>query len=668
MRGGFRLLRRFREDRRGAIGVLGALVLVGVVGVSALALEYGHGLLQKVENQRVADLAAYGGAIVYGSTSSTTSATAAAANIAGLNGIASGASPSVVSSPTGDGNNAVKVTVTTNVPLMLARVLTTSTTLPVSATAYAEIKSNAPACVIALSGSGSGVSLSGGTQITSESSGPPPTNCAVASNNAVTLTGGTKITTKNIDYGTKYNVSGGSSIVALSGAVSYSKVLTTDPLAPSSGSPGSSEVTNAINHVGFNATGGCAGTAGTVCAIASPGAPATYSGTAISFGYTQSTTISEVSADGCSASKSGSTWSVTCSGTGPFDFGAISISGGLAVTFTNTTSGATYNFNGVVDATSSNGLTFNGGSGATYNLAKGIVTGGNAPMTFTAGTFNIGQGTGSCNSSSGYSICDSSTLTLGGASTFVLSGGIYVSGGSTLSMGNGSTNSYDIGAANDGNSIAAGGGATTTLYDATGAGDLFETAGNILNGGSNSDCLTLPAAAEHDINGYISLSSCATLGSGVYTVTGYVAIGGNGGGGTVTGSNVTLVIGAASVPSSGSCSGLAFCIANGFSNVTLTAPASGGTENLVVVGPTSSSKNPSAGALFTGGSSGTTLTGAFYMPNGAVSLSGAGTINNGGGCIELIGSQVSLSGGSAATSTCAGLSSGSLGTAVTMVQ
>ena len=158
-------------------------MLVGAVGVSALALEYGHGLLEKTENQRAADLAAYGGALVYGSTGSSSDATSAANNIVALNGLSGDATPSVVTSPTGDGNNAVEVTVTSNVPLLLARVLTTSTTMPVSATAYAEIKSDAPGCIIALSGSGSGVSLSGGTSVTAD-------NCAVASNNAVTLTGG----------------------------------------------------------------------------------------------------------------------------------------------------------------------------------------------------------------------------------------------------------------------------------------------------------------------------------------------------------------------------------------------------------------------------------------------------------------------------------------------
>lgn len=79
-------LRELLGDRRGAISVLAAFVMTGVIGVSALALEYGHGLLQKTENQRVADLAAYAGALVYDSTSSSISAEGAASSIAILNG------------------------------------------------------------------------------------------------------------------------------------------------------------------------------------------------------------------------------------------------------------------------------------------------------------------------------------------------------------------------------------------------------------------------------------------------------------------------------------------------------------------------------------------------------------------------------------------------------
>jgi Flp pilus assembly protein TadG len=232
MRGISGVLQRSRDDARGTISILGAFVLVGVVGVSALALEYGHALLQKSEDQRVADLAAYGGALVYNSSgSSSTDANSAASNIAALNGLSSGVSPSVVTSPSGDGNKAVEVTVTTSVPLMLARVLTTNTTLPVSATSYAEIDANAPGCIIALS---AGVIMDGGTDIHAN-------NCAVAANaaaadDAVALAGGAQLVTKNVDYSTTYDVAGGAAIIppAPTPAVTYSKVTTTDPLSGNS--------------------------------------------------------------------------------------------------------------------------------------------------------------------------------------------------------------------------------------------------------------------------------------------------------------------------------------------------------------------------------------------------------------------------------------------------
>ena len=329
-------LQRLRADTSGSISILAAFVLVGAVGVSALALEYGHGLLQKTENQRAADLAAYGGALVYGSTGSSSDATSVANNIVALNGLSGDATPSVVTSPTGDGNNAVEVTVTSNVPLLLARVLTTSTTLPVSATAYAEMKADAPGCIIALSSAGSGVSLSGGTSITAD-------NCAVASNNAVTLTGSAKITTKNIDYGTSYSTGGGSSIAPPSGtaSVTYSKVTTSDPSSPSSGSPGSTEVTNATAHLGFNTSGGCAGAAGTVCAIASatpavPSGTAPTGGTAVSFAYRA--VLATGLPSGCSDAYASSTHTVTCTGAGPFNFAALSFSGGLTINFTGSAS------------------------------------------------------------------------------------------------------------------------------------------------------------------------------------------------------------------------------------------------------------------------------------------------------------------------------------------
>jgi hypothetical protein len=656
------MLRDMFDDVRGSISVLSALTIVAVIGFSALALEFGHGLLQRVENQRIADVAAYGGALVYNSTGSSSSTSSAVGNIAALNGLSStAANSSVVSSPTSDGNNAVKVTVTTNVPLYLAQLIRANTTMGVSATSYAEVNATAPGCIIALKGSGSGISLSGGTSITAN-------NCAVASNNAVTLVGGTKITTKNLDYSTSYSVSGGSSIVPPSGtsSVTYSKSTTADPLSSNS------EVSGATSRIS------------TVSSITSPSGPSVSGGSNVVFGWS-STSMSIGSPTPCTAARVGSTWTVTCAGSTTYTFGNISLGGGITVNFnTGGSSSITYNFNGNIDGSSGTALSFGPG---TYNVKGGIIAAGSLPMTFGAGAFNIG--TTSCSGTSGYSIClsGSARLTFGGPSTFVLAGGIYqgASGmppNAALSLGYGSSsNSFNIGKSSNGYSLNEANGATL-FGDASGTGDLFQMAGSLTTSGGT--CVAVSAAAEHDINGYINGAGGISLGSGIYTVNGYVALGNSGGGdvsncptsGTTTGLSaigVTLVISGASTVSCGSTTS-AFCLGAGYSTVKLTAPTStstlgSSTAGLAVIGPQSTSNT--AAAAFTSGATNTQVSGAFYFPNGPVTMSGAATLHDtvdSGACLELIGSQVTLSGGSATGSTCAGLGTGSTGTTVSLVQ
>ena len=362
---------------------------------------------------------------------------------------------------------------------------------------------------------------------------------------------------------------------------------------------------------------------------------------------------------------------------------------------TNSSSGATYNFNGLIDTNTSNSLTFNGGSNATYNMGGGIYAHGSGSMSFSAGTFNIGTvtTTSNCNSTSNYSIClkGSGSLTFGGPSTFTLAGGIYQNASGTphspptaLSLGYGSTNnSFSIGKAADGNSLNNASGATL-FGDASGTGDLFQMAGSLTTGGGT--CVAVSAAAEHDINGSISISGAGgiSLGSGIYTVNGYVAAGnGNGGdvsdcptSGTTTGLTalgVTLVISGTSTVSCGSTAS-AFCLGAGFSTVKLTAPTSfstlgTSTAGLAVIGPQSSSNT--ATAAFTTGATNTRISEAFYFPNGAVTMSGGATLQDSvdsSACLMLIGSQVTLSNGSAAGTTCTGLGGASSGSTVALVQ
>ena len=654
--------RRLFGDTCGAISILGAFSLVSVIGISALAVEFGYGLLQRTENQRIADLAAYAGALVYNSSGSSTSASGAASNIVALNGVSSSnATSAIVSSPTGDGNQAMQVTVTTSNPLILARVLTTTATLSVSATSYAEIKADAPGCVIALSSSGSGVSLTGGATLTAP-------DCAVASNSTVTTHAcSNTITTEAVNYNSS-TAPPSCSLVAPSGtpSVRVSKTTTTDPLS------GNSEVTGATSRIS------------TVASITSPSGPSVATGTNYSF---SSGAVSGLPGT-CTDSYASSTHTVTCTGIGPFNFGSVTVGGCCSAIINNTSTGATYNFSGVIDSGTGSGLTINGGSNGTYNMAGGLNGHGSAPISFSAGTFNIGTYSSSCSGTTGYSIClaGSARITFGGPSTFVLAGGIYQNASgmppnAALNLGYGSTtNSFNIGKTS-GYSLNNASGATL-FGDASGTGDLFQMAGSLTTSGGT--CVAVSAAAEHDINGSISAAGGIVLGSGIYTINGYVAAGnGNGGdvsgcptSGTTTGLTalgVTLVISGTNTVSCGSTTS-AFCLGAGFSTVKLTAPTSSSTlgsstAGLAVIGPQSSSNT--ATAAFTTGATNTQISGAFYFPNGVVTMSGAATLHdtvNSSACLMLIGSQVTLSNGSAAGSTCTGLGGASSGSTVALVQ
>src|ERR1700676_1894585 len=93
------------KDRRASVSIVGALVLPLLIGFVGLVAEYGRGLLTKVEDQRVADLAAYAGATAYNSTASTTTMNSVIGAVAVLNGVPSAnVTGSLVASPSGDGN------------------------------------------------------------------------------------------------------------------------------------------------------------------------------------------------------------------------------------------------------------------------------------------------------------------------------------------------------------------------------------------------------------------------------------------------------------------------------------------------------------------------------------------------------------------------------------
>ena len=628
-----------RRNRRAAVTVLAATLFPVLLGMAGLATAYGDALLTKMKAQRIADAAAYAGAVGYGELATTTAITNAASRVATVNGIPTAdVSASLVTSPRGDGYSAVQATVTIGVDVGLTKLISNKSSLSVASTAYVEVKvnSNGIPCIIALGSSGTGVTLSGSGKITANA-------CAVSSNSstapAITApSSSATVTTPVVSTPVALTTTQKKYILPPTGttAVTYIVKSITDPLASKTA------VTTATGHLS------------SVGSLSNPTMTAPPTGSNITFNSSLTGTLPS----GCISALSGSTLTVTCTGAGPFNFGSVTVSGGSSLVFNNSTS-ATYNFSGAV-TDSGTALTFNGTG--TYNLGGGLNTSGSSTTKFNgAGTFNIGKYTSSCNSDN-FSICHSgATLTFTGPSTFVLTNGLYDKGGSTMTLGSGSTNSYQLGASTSGWSINMGGGATLTMNDATGTGNLFQASGNITNGGGS--CMTLPAATAHDINGYITVAGGTTLGTGVYTIYGYMAVGAINGGTVTCGSTtigltasaVTLVIGGHSTVTCSSTT-TAFCVAGGYSNVILTAPTTGSTANLAVIGPTTSTNT--AGAVLTAGASGANIAGAFYFPYGPFSMGGAASI--GGSCLQLIAKQVTVSNGSAAGTTCTGLGGSSL--------
>lgn len=630
-----------RRNRRAGVTVLAATLFPVLIGMAGLATAYGDALLTKLKAQRVADAAAYAGAVAYGELGTSAAITSAANRVATANGIpTTDISASLVSSPRGDGYSAVAATVTIGVNVGLTQLISKKTSLSVSSSSYVELQvnSNGIPCIIALASGGTGVTLSGAAKITANA-------CAVSSNSSTTPaitapSSSATVTTPVVSTPVALTSTQKKYILPPTGTTSVTYVVksVSDPLASNTA------VTTATSHLS------------SVGALGNPAMTAPPSSIySVTFASSQSGTLPP----GCAVAPSGSTWIVTCTGAGPFNFNTVSVSGSTSAVFNNSTT-ATYNFSGAI-SNSGAALTFNGAG--TYNIGGGLYTGGGTTTAFNgAGTYNIGKYTSS-GCSDNVSICHTgTTLTFAGPSTFVLTNGLYDKGGSTMTMGSGSTqNSYQLGASTGGWAINMGGGASLTMNDATGTGDLFQAAGNITNGGGS--CMTLPAATAHDINGYFTVAGGTTLGAGVYTIYGYAAIGAiNGGtvtcGGTTIGlsaSGVTLVIGGNSTVTCNSIA-TAFCVAGGYSNVVLTAPTSGSTVNLAVIGPTISTNT--AGAVLTAGASGANIAGAFYVPYGPFIMSGAASI--GGSCFELIAKQVTMTQGSAAGSTCTGLGGPSL--------
>jgi Flp pilus assembly protein TadG len=229
-------------DTRASVGIMAAAALPAMIGIAAFSIELGQGYQAKIAYQGIADVAALAAANAYSSTKSDTTLSATALNVANMNGVASAnVTVTHLTNYSATVSDAVQVVLTRTVPVYFARIFQSQASYTVSVTSVASLAtSSTPACVIALSTSGSGVSLSGGTRLTAP-------QCAIASNNAISVSGGSTISAKATTTSTSVSVDGGSSITAdpviygssvsvtggssISGTQTHKSNSTADPLA-----------------------------------------------------------------------------------------------------------------------------------------------------------------------------------------------------------------------------------------------------------------------------------------------------------------------------------------------------------------------------------------------------------------------------------------------------
>ncbi|MCW3475434.1 pilus assembly protein TadG-related protein [Rhodovastum sp. RN2-1] len=190
--------RPLRRDHRGSVAVFTALTAVPLIMFMGMGIELTHWGTVKQRLQRTADAAALAGAQEFLIAKNVANAANAAADLAELNGATGSTTRAwdatnkilsdnqvtaqVVAGVRNSANTAVQVTVTQAVPLMITRMMSSRSSVTLSATGWAEALTSAQPCVLALGAGGVGVSAQGNVTVSL-------TGCSIRSNSSI-ATGG----------------------------------------------------------------------------------------------------------------------------------------------------------------------------------------------------------------------------------------------------------------------------------------------------------------------------------------------------------------------------------------------------------------------------------------------------------------------------------------------
>jgi hypothetical protein len=655
--GGFGCSRRLSQDRRGTVVIVAATGMMVLIYCIAIALDLANIYYIKTVNQRIADQAAIAGAFAYSQNGNlTATAQAAAASMAVANGSGSDTvTTSIVSSPSGDGRNAVLVTVTSAVPLTgFGRATTHSAANPngvssfnVSASSYAELHEAGP-CIIALQ-SGGFLTTTGSVTTANECS-IGSTGSALASNSSV-------VTALSIYATGAITASGGSTI-------------TTTPVANET-FPGSSAQTDPF------ASAGVFSRLSTVAALSAPSFPSI--GTSPTGGTAEACTLALTLP---AASYSTVTNGLLCAAISFSGGATTSISGiGLHIGLTNLT-GVTVNFAAgsynlyAISNTGLAAVSINLASGTTLYVWNGIVNNGGGSITFNGpGTYYVEGGitnnsVGGLNFNNYYGSTTSSFTISGGIAdlfgpmtfpngTYVITSGDGFEGAG-IDVAAGQTAIFGTGSFNIAKGIYEGAGGALTIGSATTAGTLFQiptaTSGGYGIYTAGGGTLTMGSFPNLDINAPVDIQdSIVYLGAGTYTVTGAVTIA-RSGGASLNGNEISIV-------ASG-----ALNVGAGYTEVDMLAPT---TITSSTVGEASTillASNSTTTSVVSSGTS--TLTGdvgAIYTPNASFALSGA-ILTGATSCLQLVASSITISGNSNLGTNCPSLGSTTASGSVSVVQ
>ncbi len=657
-------------DRRGAIAIIAAILIVVLVGLAALAIDGAQLYLTKSASQRIADQSALAGVYAYvqngDSASNYTHTAGAVTSLASANGAGTGTSvgTQIVNSPSGDGNEAVEVTISIPVTLspLAGLLLGRSPTATVSSTAWAEINSNGIPCIMTTANS----------MFTAGAASMTATGCDIWSDGSMLLAlggGGGTFTAQELNAPGSIINEGAATITGTQNqgyTAPTDYYSTTTNTAMATAFARATGIASYLNSASFLMTGSApsGGTATPCTSTAGPLGAGSYAlsisttCTAITFSNSagQITNITGLSL-------SGGTTSITLGGSGTYNIASIGFSSGIGTLTIYAPNVPTIKvWSGIVS--SGNGLTFLGP--ATYYVAGGISNTNTGTLTF-------------CNSQSLTVNCQ---VNGGNTSTFYVNGGIvstvgaiafpkgnfYIaSGDSTYGTGAGIGNksgsnaiSFGDGTFEIANGIFASG-ASTISFGATAAGcPTFQILSTGLSGSNSGNAITTQGGSSLvwtcgggniDINGTVAVAGTvefnatnATSGTGTVTINGGLYIGATappncGTGGNPFDAYYTTIIADG-----------ALCIGGDYI-VDITPPTAITTATFGQIGTVGFATNSSDDSYITDAAN-IIVAGAFYLPNSITWLTGGGQISGGGGCMEFDVNTISEQAGTIISTNC----------------